>query len=444
MNIKKVAIATLGCKVNQYDSAALASLFSRRGYQVVDFAEPADIYIINTCTVTHIGDRKSRQLIRRAAKNNPDALIVVTGCYAQVSPEEVAAVPGVDLVLGTREKGRIVDLIESAGGRNGPRVAVQDACAAKEFEELPAPALGERVRAFLKIQEGCSNYCTYCIVPYARGPLKSRRPENILAEARCLIAAGYKEIVVTGIQTGAYGRDLPEEIDLARLLVSLVKLPGLVRLRLSSVEPLDFTPSLIAVVAAQEKICRHLHIPLQSADNTVLQKMNRHYTAEYFRELIATIRRNIPEVAITTDVLVGFPGETEEQFASTYLFVQEMAFSRLHVFKYSPRKGTPAAKMPNQVPAPVKEERSRRMIALGEALAGAFAARFLGRQVEVLAEEPSREFPGCYEGLTGHYLRVAFPAALDLRAELVKVQVAELCGTVLKGTLVEKAREENF
>lgn len=401
--------------------------------------------MVNTCTVTHIGDRKSRQLIRRAARNNPEAMIVVTGCYAQVAPGEVLAIPGVDLVVGMRERARIVDLIERAASRpDGPRQAVRDVRTAGECEELPAPAAAhERVRAFLKIQEGCNNYCTYCIVPYARGPLKSRRPEKVLAEAEELIAAGFKEIVVTGIHTGAYGCDLPEKVNLAALLKELVQLPGLVRLRLSSVEPLDVSPELIATVAAHDKICPHLHIPLQSGDDAVLKRMNRHYTAEYFRGLVREIRRNIPEAALTTDVMAGFPGETGEQFQNTYRFVQEMAFSRLHVFKYSPRKPTPAAKMPDQIPAPVKEERSRLLIGLGEELARSFAARFLGREVEVLAEEPSREFPGHYEGLTGNYLRVIFPAAGDCRGELVAVRAEELIGSNLRGKMVEGAVKFN-
>jgi len=401
--------------------------------------------VINTCTVTHIGDRKSRQLIRRAARNNPEAMIVVTGCYAQVAPGEALAIPGVDLVIGMRERNRIVDLIEEAAFRpDGPRQAVRDVRAAGEFEELPAPAVAhERVRAFLKIQEGCNNYCTYCIVPYARGPLKSRHPEKVLAEARHLIAAGFKEIVITGIHTGAYGCDLPEKVNLADLLQELVQLPGLVRLRLSSVEPLDVSPELIATVAAHDKICPHLHIPLQSGDDAVLKRMNRHYTAEYFRRLVREIRQNIPEAALTTDVMVGFPGETGEQFQNTYRFVQEMAFSRLHVFKYSPRKPTPAAKMPDQIPAPVKEERSRLLIGLGEELARSFAARFLGREVEVLAEEPSREFPGHYEGLTGNYLRVIFPAAGCIRGELVTVRVEELIGQNLHGKVVALLQDLN-
>lgn len=445
MSIRKVAIATLGCKVNQYDSNALAGMFVRRGYRIVDFDETADVYVINTCTVTHIGDRKSRQLIRRAVRKNPGAFVVVTGCYAQVSPGEVKALPGVDLVVGTQERERIVDLVEEAlKGRCPRRSAGEVWEEEKEFGILPAPDGGDRVRAFLKIQEGCSSFCTYCIVPYARGPLKSRRPEDVLEEAKGFLARGFKEIVVTGTHAGAYGRDLDGETDLAGLLEALVKLPGLARLRISSVEPQDVGPRLIAVVAAHEKICRHLHIPLQSGDDTILKRMNRRYTSSSYRTLIVSLRRSVPEVAVTTDVMVGFPGETGEQFQKTYAFVREMAFSRLHVFKYSPRRMTPAALMPDQVPAPVKEERSRLLIALGEELARSYALSYAGRVVEVLVEEPSREFPGCFEGLTGNYLRVVFPAPAGLRGELVAVRTEGLAGAgaLLRGKIISQGKQE--
>jgi len=411
-------------------------MFSRRGYQVVDFEQPADIYIINTCTVTHVGDRKSRQLVRRAAKNNPEAFIVVAGCYAQVSPGEAQAIPGVDLVVGTQNKGQIIDLIEAAAGRKGLFNAVEDISRSVAYEELPAPVMTERVRAFLKIQEGCSNFCTYCIIPYARGPFKSRKPENILAEAGHLLSEGFKEIVVTGINTGAYGCDLKDGTDLAELLNLLVQLPGLVRLRLSSVEPQEITDALVEAIAVNKKICRHLHIPLQSGDDAILKKMNRKYTAGYFRELTRALRRESTDVAITTDVMAGFPGETEEQFLNTYSFVKEIAFSRLHVFKYSPRRGTRAAEWPEQVPATVKEKRSAQLISLGEELARSFASRFLDRTVEVLAEEPSKKFPGFFEGLTSNYLRTIFPFVSGIRGELVKVKVEKLIGPDLNGKII--------
>ncbi|AEG16179.1 RNA modification enzyme, MiaB family [Desulfofundulus kuznetsovii DSM 6115] len=434
---RTVAVTTLGCKVNQYESAALATLFRERGYKVVDFSEAADIYVINTCTVTHLGDRKSRQLIRRATRNNPHARVVVTGCYAQTSPEEVLSIPGVDLVVGTRDKSRIVDLVEELESRKeGPLAVVRDVFADQDYEELPVPALPSRVRAFLKIQEGCNNFCAYCIIPYARGPLRSRDPENVLAEARRLVAGGFKELVLTGIHTGAYGQDRPGGPDLAGLVECLAEIPGLVRLRLSSVEPMDITGKLVDIMATRPNVCRHLHIPLQSGDDTVLARMRRHYTTAWFRELVQRVRGCVPGIAITTDIIVGFPGETDGQFENTFNFVREMAFARLHVFKYSPRQGTEAASFPDQISAPVKEARSRRMIALGDELARSFAAKHIGREVQVLVEEELPEKAGFFAGLTDNYLRVIFPARKNPVGELVTVRVEEIEGADLKGMII--------
>ncbi|SHI33563.1 tRNA (N(6)-L-threonylcarbamoyladenosine(37)-C(2))-methylthiotransferase MtaB [Desulfofundulus thermosubterraneus] len=434
---RTVAVTTLGCKVNQYESAALATLFRERGYKVVDFSEPADIYVINTCTVTHLGDRKSRQLIRRATRNNPHARVVVTGCYAQTSPEEVLSIPGVDLVVGTRDKSRIVDLVEELEGHDrGPLAVVRDVFADRDYEELPVPALPSRVRAFLKIQEGCNNYCAYCIIPFARGPLRSRDPENVLAEAGRLVAWGFKELVLTGIHTGAYGQDRPGGPDLAGLVERLAEIPGLVRLRLSSVEPMDITDKLVDIMATRPNVCRHLHIPLQSGDDTVLARMRRHYTTAWFRELVQRVRGLVPGIAITTDIIVGFPGETDGQFENTFNFVREMAFARLHVFKYSPRQGTAAASFPDQISAPVKEARSRRLIALGDELARSFAAKHIGQEVQVLVEEELPEKEGFFAGLTDNYLRVIFPARENPVGELVTVRVEGIKGGDLKGMII--------
>lgn len=435
MSHKKVAIVTLGCKVNQYESASLASMFQERGYTVVDFGDVADIYIINTCTVTHLGDRKSRQLIRRAVRANADARVVVTGCYAQTSPGEVLAIDGVDLVVGTRDKAKIVELVESTSKARQPVSVVSDVFQRPEFEELPVPGHAERVRAFLKVQEGCNNYCAYCIIPYARGPLSSRKFDTVLSEARRLVGEGYKEIVLTGIHTGAYGQDLGDNMDLAALVAKLVEIPGLARLRLSSVEPMDITRNLVDVLVNSPVLCRHLHIPLQSGDDTVLSRMRRSYNTAEFRELVEDIRLRVPEVAITTDVIVGFPGETTEQFENTYQFVQNMAFAALHVFKYSPRKGTPAAGFPDQVAPSQKEERSSRLISLGHELARNFASRYLGRTLAVLVEQPSETGPGLWEGFTDNYIRVIFPCDPGRRSQIVSVRAEELLDTHLKGSL---------
>jgi threonylcarbamoyladenosine tRNA methylthiotransferase MtaB len=435
MSAKRVALATLGCKVNQYESAALEQLFRERGYTIVDFDSAADVYVINTCTVTNLGDRKSRQLIRRAGRTNPDALVVVTGCYAQTAPDEVLEVEGVDLVVGAGNRASIVDLVESAA-KGRKLKAVQDILQCRQFEELPGEAHQDRVRAFLKIQEGCENFCSYCIVPYARGPLRSRSPESVLDAVRTLVGRGFKEIVLTGIHTGAYGRERGD-IDLVRLLEKIAGVPGLARLRLSSVEPNDVTPELLDLLASGPPFCRHLHIPLQSGDDTILKKMRRRYDTSFYRQLLEKAREKIPDAGITTDVMVGFPGEREEHFANTCVFVQDMRFSGLHVFKYSPRRGTPAAKMPDQVESAVKDARSKRLIALGRELARAFAAQYLEKIVEVLLEPASQGVKGYnLEGLMDNYVRVFLTGDPAWQGRLVEIKVTGLSGNGLTGRII--------
>ncbi len=428
---KKVALYTLGCKTNQYESEAMASLFRHHGYDNVQFDQKADIYIINTCTVTHLGDRKSRQIIRRAVRKNPDAVIAVTGCYAQTSPGEVLEIPGVDLVIGTRDRDRIVQLVEEAGKSPVPVNAVKDIVSHRSFEEMPILDYENRTRAFVKIQEGCNNFCTYCIIPYARGPLRSRDPENILAEVRKLVDEGFGEIVLAGIHIGAYGTGLLEKIDLADLVVRIALVPGLKRLRLGSVEPLDITPRLIRAIAEIRTVCRHLHIPLQSGDDLILSRMQRKYNAFEFSRMVSAVRGQIPEIAITTDVIVGFPGETEEEFGNTLEFVKDVGFCKTHVFKYSPRKGTPAAGYPDQVSAEAKDTRSKRLIALGRENQKRFAAKFIGESVEVLAEQLVDKEKDVWEGLTDNYIKVLFKSAENLRGNFVEVRTVKLQGTSL-------------
>lgn len=436
MDYKRVAVATLGCKVNQYESAALEELFRRRGYRVVDFDQPADVYVINTCTVTHLGDRKSRQLIRRAARVNPEAVVAVTGCYAQTAPDEVLGIEGVDLVVGAGRRAGIVDLVEGATKGN-KTAAVDDFSENRAFEELPGEADQGRVRAFLKVQEGCQNFCSYCIVPYARGPLRSRAPENVLAGAAELLAHGYKEIVLTGVHTGAYGREPGGAMGLAELLKKLAVLPGLLRLRLSSLEPHDVTPEILELLSSGPPFCRHLHIPLQSGDDEILKSMRRTYNTAYFRRLTNEIREKIPDCGVTTDVMVGFPGETERHFANTLQFVSAMQFSGLHVFKYSPRRGTPAADFANQVAPPVKDNRSRRLIALGREMSGRFGAGYTGQTVEVLAEQLVSGAGGFrLEGLTDNYLRVIFAGPRETLGELIRVRVTGAGDTVLNARII--------
>ncbi len=437
MGEKTVAITTLGCKVNQYESAALAQSFKEKGYRIVDFKDPADIYIVNTCTVTHLGDRKSRQLIRRAARANSAALIVVTGCYAQIAPDEVGRIPGVDLVVGTRGRSRLVELVEAAAKEREPLCLVSGFQAGEQFEEIAALPLEGRTRAFLKIQEGCTNFCTYCIVPHTRGPLRSRRPENVLKAAREIVAAGYREIVLTGIRTGAYGQDLDRDLSLAALLRDLSEIPGLLRIRLSSIEPNDITPELVEVLAGLKNFCRHLHVPLQSGDDEILQRMGRRYTTWEYARLAEVLRDNLPGLGLTTDVIAGFPGESERNFENTVRFIERISFSGLHVFKFSPRRGTPAAGFADQIKPGIKEQRSRRLIESGKKLAARFAGSLVGQELDVLVEQRAGERGSLYEGLTGNYVRVLFPGREELLGEVVRVKMVETEGTALKGFLCE-------
>lgn len=426
---KKVAFFTLGCKTNQYESEAMAGVFRLGGYETVSFDDQADVYVVNTCTVTHQGDRKSRQIIRRAIKKNPGATVVVTGCYAQTTPGEILGIPGVDLVIGTRDRHRIVELVGEAEKSPVPVNAVKDIMSQRIFEDMPGVETEERTRAFIKIQEGCNNFCTYCIIPYARGPLRSRDPEIILAEAKNLVEKGYKEIVLTGIHIGAYGAGMERPIDLAELVLRIAMTPGLKRLRLGSVEPLDITPRLLQVISEIRTVCRHLHIPMQSGDDYILKRMNRNYNTFEFSRMVSAIRGQVPEIAITTDVITGFPGETEENFENTYEMIEDIGFSKTHVFKYSPRKGTPAADFPDQVSPEDKDARSKRLISLDRENQKKFARKFIGQTVEILAEQLVDKTNDIWEGLTDNYLRVLVKSDDNINREFVEVRTVGLKGT---------------
>lgn len=427
----RIALHSLGCKVNQNEAEAMLHMFRQAGYREVDFNQKADVYLIHTCTVTHLGDRKSRQMIRRAIKQNPAAIIIVSGCYAQMAPDEILEIPGVDLVVGTQDRNRILELVEQVKESRKPINAVRDVLHTKEFEELELEHT-DRARAFLKIQEGCQQFCTYCIIPFARGPVRSRDPEKTLREVEKLVENGYKEIVLTGIHTGAYGQDFPQGYDLNWLVSQIAQVPGLARLRISSLDPNEFTPDFIDTISNHPVICPHFHISLQSGDDEILERMRRSYTTEEYRQLVKKLRLEIPQVAITTDVMVGFPGETAEQHRNSMAFVEEMEFAGLHVFKYSPRIGTKAARFDNQVPPEVKEERSKEMIALGRRLKEKFAQSFLGQKLDVLVEQQTKD--GLWEGHTPNYLKVCFEAPQDdLRGKILPVKLIEYAGDFILG-----------
>jgi threonylcarbamoyladenosine tRNA methylthiotransferase MtaB len=361
----------------------MEGLFKEHGYSIGDFDEYADVYIINTCSVTHLGEKKSRQLIRRAARLNPKAVIAVTGCYAQVAPEEVAGIEGVDIIVGTKDRHKIVDLVENVLSEHKRINIVSNIMEANEFEDIPLFSAPGRTRAFLKIQEGCTNFCTYCIIPYARGPLRSRRLASIAAEADKLTKLGFKEIVLTGIHLGAYGRDLEEDIDLADAVKTVLAVPGLMRLRLGSLESIELSPELLELMQKDVRFCQFLHLPLQAGDNYVLKAMNRHYTTEEYKKLTQNIRAKLPDAAISTDLIVGFPGETEEMFQNSLKFVQTMDFAKMHIFPFSPRQGTPAANFNDQVPEETKKQRAHQMQAAAEEMAHAYQLRFVGRELPV-------------------------------------------------------------
>lgn len=381
----------------------MEGLFKRAGYTVVPFEARADVYVINTCSVTSLGDRKSRQIIRRAHRENERAVIAVCGCYAQVAPEEIKAIEGVRVVLGTKERAQIVDYVERALREDGILDGVGDIMQAHTFEDIPLYDSPQRTRAFLKIEDGCENFCSYCIIPYARGPVKSRALSHIRAEAEKLVRAGFHEIVLTGIHLGAYGRDLGGEVTLADACREVLSVAGLRRLRLGSLESLELSPELFALIREDERFCAHLHLPLQAGSDAVLRAMNRHYDTAEFARLIEGVRREVPGIAISTDIIVGFPGETEEMFAESLAFVARLGFSRMHVFPYSRRTGTPAARMTDQVPEPVKKERVHRMQALARKKTTAFEQSFLGETLRVLFET---RVDGVTDGLTDNYIRV--------------------------------------
>lgn len=439
LTLSKVAFHTLGCKVNHYETEAIWQLFKEEGYERTEFDHQADVYVINTCTVTNTGDKKSRQVIRRAVRQNPDAVICVTGCYAQTSPGEIMDIPGVDVVVGTQDRVKMLDYIEQFRNERQPINAVRNIMKNRVYEELDVPAFTDRTRASLKIQEGCNNFCTFCIIPWARGLMRSREPKEVIHQAQQLVEAGYLEIVLTGIHTGGYGQDL-KDYNLAQLLRDLeAQVPGLKRLRISSIEASQLTDEVIDVLRKSKIVVNHLHIPIQSGSDTVLKRMRRKYTMEFFSERLTKLHEALPDLAVTSDVIVGFPGETEEEFMETYNFIRDHKFSELHVFPFSPRTGTPAARMDDQIDEDIKNERVHRLIALNDQLAKEYASRFEDEVLEVIPEEFSNEgseAAGLLTGYTDNYLKVAFEGPESLIGQLVKVKITKAGYPLSQGQFV--------
>ena len=397
----KIAIHTLGCKVNSYESEAMIELFKQEGYEEVSFKELADVYVINTCTVTNTGDSKSRQMIRKAIRKNPEAVICVVGCYSQIAPDDIKNIDGVSVVLGTQFRNEIVDLVKQFQQDQKQIVKVKDVMRLKTFEDLNIDHFSN-TRAFLKIQDGCNNFCTYCIIPYARGRVRSRSPESVLRQAQELVDHGYYEIVLTGIHTAGYGEDL-DDYSFYDLLVDLIKIKGLKRLRISSIETSQIPDEMIDLIASSHVIVDHLHVPLQSGCDETLKRMNRKYNCETYYQKLSHIKEKIPDIVFTTDVIIGFPGETEEEFEKTYQFIEKVGFTQLHVFPYSPRRGTPAAKMDNQIADTIKHERVNRLIELSHQLNSQYAKSQIGKTLRVLFE---KEEDGFFIGHGDNYLLV--------------------------------------
>lgn len=443
---KRVAFLTLGCKVNSYETEAIRGMFEAAGYGVVDFKDIADVYVVNTCTVTNIADRKSRQMLHQAKKRNPNAIIVAVGCYVQAAEEELLKDSSVDLVVGNNRKSEIIRLIESYSlQKDIDTNIVVDIGAEKEYEELSIISATEKTRAFIKIQDGCNRFCSYCIIPYVRGRVRSRNEKEILNEITRLSKSGYKEVVLTGIHISSYGTDRPVEekevhrvMPLASLIKAIGKIPGIERIRLGSLEPMIINEDFVKEIALVEQFCPHFHLSLQSGSNTVLQRMNRRYSAEEYMDKVSLIRKYFDNPAFTTDVIVGFPGETDTEFEETLEFVKSIGFSSIHVFKYSKRAGTKAAKMPDQIPEDTKHQRSNVLTVTANRMSKDYKDMFLGRIEKILIEEEVIIKGQKY--LIGHnerYLKIAVLSKENLINRIIGVRVdGYLTDEVLLGEIL--------
>ena len=414
----KVALDTLGCKLNQAETELLARQFAEAGYRLVSAKDMADVYILNTCTVTHVADSKSRHLLRMAHRRNPATLVIATGCYAQRAPQELTQIEGVSLVAGNTEKQHLLELLQESGRLNYP-TSVQEELAANQN-----PAF--RTRAFIKVQDGCNSYCSYCIVPLVRGKEKSLPADQVVSEVRQRVAQGYKEVVLTGTEIGTYSYD---GINLKGLLENILSKTDISRLRLSSLQPQEISSELIELWR-DSRLCPHFHLSLQSGSDGVLRRMKRRYSTGYYREAVSLIQALVPDAAITTDIIAGFPGETGDEFAESHNFCQQMSFARIHVFTYSPRQGTEAARMPDKVSPQVKKERSQKMLTLSEESAQNFRKQYLGKTMPVLWEKKSN---GVWSGYTNNYIKVYTRSNEDLTNKLLPVKLVEIYGDGVRG-----------
>ncbi|WP_346848423.1 MULTISPECIES: tRNA (N(6)-L-threonylcarbamoyladenosine(37)-C(2))-methylthiotransferase MtaB [unclassified Clostridium] len=420
----KVALYTLGCRVNSYESEAMAEKFIKEGYEVVSFDEFSDVYVINTCTVTNMGDKKSRQMIGRARRHNPEAIIAVVGCYSQIASDEIAQIEGVDVVLGSRNKGDIVYWVNRAREESKQVVEVKDVLKNNKFEQLAINEYQDKTRAFLKIQDGCNRFCSYCLIPFARGGVCSKEPEEILKEVKELSKNGFKEIILSGVHTASYGVDLEGNWDLVKILEEINKIEGIERIRIGSIDPTFFTEGVIEKICNLEKMCPHFHLSLQSGCDATIRRMNRKYTAQEYKDVVENLRKYMKDVSITTDIIVGFPGESNVEFEATYEFLKGIKLSKMHIFKYSKRTGTKAAEMPFQVDGLIKEERSKKLIELNNALEVEFMEKFIGREMRVLYEEAISGKENTYVGYTENYIKVITESDENLEGKIVPTKLA--------------------
>lgn len=421
--MKTVAFITLGCKVNQYETNAMSQKLIEEGYKIVEHTQKADIYIINTCTVTNMSDRKSRQMIRRAKEINPEAIIIAVGCYVQVAKKEIEKIKEIDLALGNEEKVDIVKYCNEIIQKN-KKEEIADVMQSRKFAEFGETSYTEKTRAVIKVQDGCDRFCSYCIIPYARGRVRSREPEHIIKEIKQIANEGIKEVVITGIHIASYGKDFKKDYKLIDLLEEINKIDGIERIRLGSIEPLLITEEFVQRLVKLEKICEQFHLSLQSGCDETLKRMNRRYTTQQFEEIVKRLRKAYDNVNLTTDIIVGFPGETEEEFAKTYKFLEKIKFYKMHIFKYSPRKGTRAEQMPQQIEPQLKEERSKKLIELSDKNEKEYNSEYVGKRVEVLWEEQKNEI---YKGHTKNYVLVEMEAKPSKNKENVieSVQISQ-------------------
>ena len=426
--MKKVSFYTLGCKVNQYETNAMAQKFKESGYEIVDMNDDiSDICIVNTCTVTNMSDRKSRHSLRRVKEKNPSAIIATVGCYAQVAKNDLENMPEIDIVLGNEEKANIVQYVEKFIENEKKLIEIEDIATKKEFEDMGQITYTEKTRAFIKVQDGCNQFCSYCIIPYARGRVRSRNAESIIKEITQIAQNGIKEVVITGIHVASYGRDFGNENGLIELLEKINEIEGIKRIRLGSLEPKIITEEFMQRLSKLEKICHHFHLSLQSGCDATLKRMNRKYTTSEVKEIIERLRRYYDDVMLTTDIIVGFPGETEEEFETTYQFLKQAKLYKMHVFQYSPRKGTRAAVMPNQIDGNIKEARSKKLIELSNENQKMYNQQLVGKEVEVLFEDKEVEDGITYfRGHTQNYVLVKYKTDENLENTLKLIKISDI------------------